>query len=131
MEVPQFIFELFEKELRSIQIELLKKVATKHGLNIEEVVADFLPEHLKIVPNTKTRIQVKKKHAPAEPPKAEVRCMARVWNRGKGGQCMRERLNNTRKCEYCSQHEKNRKHGRIDEQPSQKIFPQKANAVYK
>jgi len=127
MEVPQFIFELFEKELRSIQIQLLTKVATKKRLDVEELIKEFLPEHLKLVSNTKTRIQVKKTHEPSLPPKAEVRCMARVWNRGKGGQCTRERIQS----DYCSQHEKNRKHGRIDAPPSAEIFSHKSTSLYK
>jgi hypothetical protein len=136
MEVPQFIFELFEKELRSIQIDLLKKVATKNGLNVDELIKDFLPEHLKLVSNTKTRIQVQKKNEPPSPPKPEERCMARVWNRGKGGQCIRRRMSNendnkNEKCDYCSQHEKNRKHGRIDQPPSKEVFSQKSSVVYK
>ena len=128
MEMPQFIFELFEKELRTIQINLLKKVATKKGLDHAELVEDFLPKEIKLIPNTKTRIQVKKMHAPAEVPKPECRCMARVWNRGKGGQCLRTR-NDTN--QYCLQHIKNRKHGRIDEPPSETIFPKNTKAVYK
>jgi hypothetical protein len=138
METPQFIFELFEKELRAIQIKLLGKVATAKGLDPEELVMEFLPERsLRLVPNTKTIIQVKKKNAPPAPPPVESRCMARVWNRGKGGQCVRLRSsanssrNTTIKCDYCSQHAKNRKHGRIDEPPVKDVFPKEAKSVYK
>jgi hypothetical protein len=137
MEAPQFIFELFEKELRAIQIKLLGKVATAKGLDPEDLVEEFLPERgLRLVPNTKTIIQVKKKNAPPAPPSAESRCMARVWNRGKGGQCVRPRSSaskgeNVIKCDYCSQHTKNRKHGRIDESPGKDIFPKEAKSVYK
>jgi hypothetical protein len=136
METPQFIFELFEKELRNIQISLLRKVATSKGLDVEELINEFLPKELKLVPNTKTVIHVKKKNAPPTPPAPEVRCMARVWNRGKGGQCIRNRGeitndNHKQVSEYCSQHEKNRKHGRIDEPPSKEIFPKEAKSLYK
>ena len=138
MDTPQFIFELFEKELRNIQISLLRKVATSKGLDLEELINDFLPKELTLVPNTKTVIHVKKKNAPALPPTPELRCMARVWNRGKGGQCIRNRVeiinsnvNNKLLSEYCSQHEKNRKHGRIDEAPSKEIFPKEAKSLYK
>lgn len=128
MDTPQFIFDLFEKELRAIQISLLKKVAISRGLNHEELVEEFIPSKLTLVPNTKTRVQVKKTNAPPAPPSAENRCMGRVWNRGKGGQCIRNRGES---CEYCSQHLKNRKHGRIDESPSKDIFPKEAKSLYK
>jgi hypothetical protein len=141
MEAPQFIFELFEKELRAIQIKLLGKVATAKGLDPEDLIEEFLPEHgLRLILNTKTSIQVKKKNAPSAPPPAESRCMARVWNRGKGGQCVRPRSSgataaksgeNVSKSEYCSQHAKNRKHGRIDEPPGKEVFPKEAKSVYK
>lgn len=142
MDTPQFIFELFEKELRNIQISLLRKVATSKGLDLEELINDFLPKELTLIPNTKTIIHVKKKNAPPLPPAPELRCMARVWNRGKGGQCIRNRgelsncnansnVNNKQFSDYCSQHEKNRKHGRIDEPPSKDIFPKEAKSLYK
>lgn len=140
MEVPYFIFEIFEKELRNIQINLLKKVATKKGYSdseLEELCNEFLPEqsNLKLVPNTKTRIHIQKKNAESVVPKNEERCMARIWNRGKGGQCTRARFcneeANNELSEYCSQHIKNRKHGRIDEKPSEEIFPKDSKSLYK
>jgi hypothetical protein len=129
MDAPQFIFDLFESELRNIQKDLLKNVATKFNLNHEELVKEFLPEKLKLIPNTKISVSVHKKVAPRELPANEKRCMARVWNRGKGGQCTRFRMSSS--CEYCNQHEKNLKHGRIDETIKDKIFPKSANSLYK
>lgn len=133
MDVPYFIFEIFEKELRNIQINLLKKVATKKGYSnseLEELCNEFLPEqcNLKLVPNTKTRIHIQKKNTELSLPKNEERCMARIWNRGKGGQCTRCR---NALSEYCLQHIKNRKHGRIDEKPSEDIFPKDSKSIYK
>ena len=129
MEIPHFIFDLFEKELINIQQDLLKKVATKYSLNYDELIKDFLPKEVKLTPNTNTSIQIKKKQVQSEPPEATKRCMARIWNRGKGGQCIRGRSSETG--EYCSQHEKNRKHGRIDEPPNINIFPKDSKAIYK
>ena len=137
MDTPQFIFELFEKELRTIQISLLAKVAISHGLNHAELIEEFIPSRLILIPNTKTRVQVKKTNVTPSIPPPENRCMARVWNRGKGGQCIRSRgvIDNKSaaaiECEYCSQHQKNRKHGRIDEPPSKEIFPKEAKSLYK
>ena len=104
-------------------------MATKYKLDYENLVEEFIPTKIKLVPNTKTSIEIKKKNAPIKLPSLEERCMARVWNRGKGGQCIRTRFNDN--CEYCSQHEKNRKHGRIDEPPNGNIFPKESKAIYK
>lgn len=132
MDVPQFIFELFEKELKNIQKDLLKKVATKYNLNYDNLIQEFIPNTLTLVSNTKTSIEIKKKNVSFTPPTCDKRCMARVWNRGKGGQCIRYRINDTNNnYEYCSQHQKNRKHGRIDELPNQNIFPKDSKAIYK
>jgi len=131
MDVPCFIFEIFEKELRNIQIDLLKKVATKKGYDVEKFVNEFLPEqtNLRLIPNSKTKIQIQKKNvANKSLPEKDKQCMARVWNRGKGGQCTRLKFENN---EYCSQHIKNRKHGRIDESPSEEIFPKEFKSLYK
>ena len=132
METPQFIFDLLERELRTIQINLLEKVSVRYGLNRDDLIADFLPKQLVVVPNSKIVIEVKKCLKPHQIPSAENRCMARVWNRGKGGQCTRNQIKvETTESEYCSQHQKNRKHGRINEPASSEIFPRKSNALYK
>ena len=123
--------------MRNIQINLLKKVATRKSFSdaeLEELITDLLPEQatLKLVPNTKTRIHIQKKNTETAVPKNEERCMARIWNRGKGGQCTRSRLRQEdAMSEYCSQHIKNRKHGRIDEKPSEEIFPKDSKSLYK
>jgi hypothetical protein len=138
MDVPYFIFEIFEKELYNLQKNLLKKVATNKNLNFEELVKEFLDDTstLKLVSNTKTRVQIEKKNTEKQSvPSPNKRCLARIWNRGKGGQCTRSRLcdedDGSIKSDYCSQHIKNRKHGRIDESPSQEIFPKEFKSLYK
>ena len=133
MDMPHFIFDPFEKELLNIQKELLKKVATKYSLNYDELLNDLLPKEVKLIPNTKTSIQIKKNNNPITPPSQQDRCMARVWNRGKGGQCLRNRIEDKDGTilEYCSQHKNNRKHGRIDELPNNKIFPKESKSLYK
>ena len=131
--MPHFIFDLFEKELLNIQKELLSKVATKYKLNFDQLIEEFLPKEVKLISNTKTSIQIKKIHKPFVPPLAQNRCMARVWNRGKGGQCLRNRFEdeNGNIIDYCSQHKNNRKHGRIDESPNNNIFPKESKSLYK
>lgn len=124
---PEFIFDILSDELRKDKISLLEKVATKYKLNLNELISEFI-EPEEIIPKTKISINIEKKLEPRKPP-TENRCMARIWGRGKGGQC-------TRKCcesggEYCSQHISIRKHGRIDESVPKEKFPQKSKCLYK
>jgi hypothetical protein len=129
MDAPNFIFELFQNELIYMQKHLIHKIATKYNLDEAALVNEFIPAHsLKLVPNTKVSVVVKKKLEAKQIPDIKNRCVARVWNRGKGGQCTRLKHED---CEYCAQHKSNTKHGRIDEKADKAIFPQSSHAVYK
>ncbi len=126
---PQFIFDLLQTELISINRELLKRVVNKYDLDENEVINEFLPTKLKIIPNEKKSVEIVHKATPRKPPENEKqRCMARVWNRGKGGQCIRFRIKN---CEFCCQHKEKIKHGRIDEEVPRELFQKQSNAIYK
>ena len=127
-QTPQFILELLEKELRRVQSDLLEKVATKYNLDHAELVESFLPKQLKVCPTKDVAITVTKKHTPLAPAPAEVRCMARIWNRGKGGQCTRARREDS---EYCTHHMHNRKHGKIEDVLPRQLYPAHSSALYK
>lgn len=122
---PEFIFDILNDELRKHDISLLEKVATKYKLNLDELISEFI-EPVEIIPKTKISIQIEKKLEPRKPP-TQDRCMARIWGRGKGGQCTRKCMENS---EYCSQHISIRKHGRIDETVPKDLFPQKSKCLY-
>jgi hypothetical protein len=129
MDAPNFIFELFQNELENMQKTLIRKIANKYKLDEAEIINEFIPTRsLKLVPNTKVSVVVKKKLETKQVPESKSRCVARVWNRGKGGQCTRLKHED---CEFCTQHKSNRKHGRIDEKADKTIFPQSSYAVYK
>lgn len=128
MDVPNFIHDILEHELRQLHIGLLEKVALKHGLIATELVAEFIPDRLTIVPNSKVKVCVKKKVASTRIVEDARQCMARVWNRGKGGRCTRTKHGS---CDYCCQHAENRKHGRIDEPVVKDLFPKDSASLYK
>jgi hypothetical protein len=125
---PQYIFELLEKELYDHNETLLKNVATKYNVNPEIIFADFLKKKLNIISDEDVIIEITKKNNPKKPTNEDTRCMARIWNRGKGGQCSR---NKSEDCDYCSQHKEKRKHGRIDEIVPRELFQKKSNVLYK
>jgi hypothetical protein len=121
-DIPSFIFTVLNKELFEIQRGLLERIANDKGLDATELVATYLSDPLVVTPNTKTKIEVVKKKDPRPPPEADNRCMARVWNRGRGGQCTRTRSGTD--CDLCANHAKMQvlKHGRIDDRPPPGVF---------
>lgn len=135
MNQPKYIFEILQEELRQTHISLLKKIAKKYNINEKEILEfiDIPNEKNKIIPNSRISINVAKKVETRKEAPNNMRCLARIWGRGTGGQCTRKCLtdSNGAKSEYCLQHQNTRKHGRIDETPPKDKFPQKPNSLYK
>jgi hypothetical protein len=131
MEAPNFIFKLFEKEIIRIQTELLENVATKYDMDKDALIQEFIGG-VTLVPSSKINIVVHKQLNPRTPPNEDNRCRARIWNRGRGGQCMRSRIDsNGDECKYCYQHATRRKLGTIDEPPDKSQFPKTPTSLYK
>ena len=128
--VPEFVFTLLNKELYDIQCRLLERVAADHGMDHTDLVERYLRDPLEIVPNTKTKVEVVRRQDPRPPPEPCQRCMARIWNRGKGGQCTRRRAGEG---DYCANHAKGPlRHGRIDERAPKEVFrPSASSSLYK
>lgn len=125
MEAPAFIFECLEKELWTIQVNLLQKVATKYDLDLEELQRECL-QPVTVSADEQAYICKRQRRKPL--PEDDKRCLARVWNRGKGGQCTRM------KCEggdFCKQHMSGCRHGIIGEAPPKKVFGKTTRALYK
>jgi len=66
--------------------------------------------------------------AGAGPPDEENLCMARTWNCGAGGRCKRPRSSGS---DLCIQHEKNLKHGRLDDPPTEELRRKMAKTARK
>lgn len=128
MDTPSYLWNLLEEEILRIERDILKKVATKYNLDYEEIQKEFLNEPMKMIPNKDVSIVIKKEVKPKTKIEKENQCCARVWNRGKGGQCTRKKKDGE---DYCTQHINNRKHGDITDKPDRAIFPKKSNALYK
>jgi len=128
MDAPAYLCNLLELELYRVQKSLLQDVATKYNLPYEELVQEFLASPLRMVPNKSISIVVKKKIDPKPAPPDDHRCHARVWNRGRGGQCTRPHKPEN---EYCAQHLVHRKHGDVRDKPDRTVFSGHAHALYK
>lgn len=121
--VPEFIFALLEDEIRKIQVQLLKRVANEYLLEEDELIASLLPA--KPVHVTTERVKIFRRAAPKSVAEEDTRCQARIWNRGRGGQCTRKHGKDDKLCtQHSSILEKrgNLKYGWINEPPSSDIF---------
>lgn len=128
METPAYLWNLLEVEIYRIQSELLQRIATKYGLKHDQLMEEFIAAPLKLVPNKKITIEVRKKIQPKPSPSDDLRCCARIWNRGKGGQCTRPKKTDS---DYCAQHSTHLKHGDIREKVDRSIFPKQSQCLYK
>lgn len=124
MDTPAFIFDLLNKELQSIQEKMCREIAEKYNLDFDEVSRPYLT----IIKETEVKVFICKKTKGRKVPDVEERCRARVWNRGKGGQCCRSLKDGTL---FCAQHREVRKHGVIADAPDRDIFPRKTRIIYK
>jgi hypothetical protein len=103
-------------------------VASKYNLSHADLVDEFLTPHLQIIPTATEKITVKKKKNPPPPAPEEERCWARIWNRGKGGQCTKRRVEDH---DFCKAHLKQRKHGDFREEVPREIYPHRSAVYYK
>ncbi len=129
MDHPSFIYQLLNDEIKRIKIKLIEDICEKLKVEDdkkEQLINEFI-NNIQIIPNAKMKIEVKKKFEPRQPAEIKCRCLGRIWNRGKGGQCTRQKLGDS---DYCKQHISNLKHGRIDEPINREQFP-KTKAIYK
>lgn len=127
MDVPAFLFDLLNQQLQEIQEQLLERVAKKYELDVRKVKEEFLTP-LVLVPEKKEKVIICKKQKGRKLPCDEQRCMARIWNRGKGGQCTRFQKEGA---VFCCQHLEKRKHGTITEAPPKEVFQHNTKILYK
>lgn len=128
-DIPSFIFDVLEEELYQIQLQLLQRVCETYNLDVKDAQARLLPSkpQLQIIPKSHKIVEVVQRKPTRPPADEENRCQARVWNRGRGGQCTRNKKDGG---ELCAQHSKHLRHGLIYETPPNDIFSTR-RALYK
>jgi len=114
-ELDALVVPLLAKGLILGPIEdILKLVSKDFNIPYADLYSRYLGLDIDIISSKLETLTIKKKK-PRAPPPPEERCMARVWNGGKGDQCKRRH----RESEYCTLHqrqasENKMKYGRID-----------------
>lgn len=112
-----------------MQSKLLQKVANKYQLSHQTLLEEFLPDPtLHLIPASCENIVVKKKQTRKQPTPEDERCCARIWNRGKGGQCTKRQVDGS---DYCKAHLSNRKHGDFRDAVPREIYPHRSAVYYK
>lgn len=130
MEVASFLASFLEHEFHTIHEVWIEKIAKKYDLDAEELKKEFLSP-LTIQSNEGTQIIITKKKG-REPPKANERCTARIWNKGLGGQCTRKLIKDGLCYQHCKELEKNKqlRHGYYQDKPPMNVFTGKHNTIY-
>jgi len=128
MSLPEFLHDIIKDEILQIQKELLRKVAKQYNLSEEKLFSEMLQDNasLHVVSNTDIKVEIIRKQMPRKSVPDSERCIARIWNRGKGGQCTRRISNSDHKMctHHCKEYDANGKlrHGTMNDTPPKDLF---------
>jgi hypothetical protein len=93
IELPKFVLGIFQKEINDIKLKLIKKIAKDYYLDEEELIKNYIC-NIELINKNLENIQIVKKNNYNSKLKSGNRCLARVYNSGKGSQCKRSRNKN-------------------------------------
>tara|TARA_Y100000591_G_C21767287_1_gene663528 strand:- start:224 stop:637 length:414 start_codon:yes stop_codon:yes gene_type:complete len=122
-DLPLFVKGIFEKEINNIKINLIKHIAKDYSLNEEELIKKYTCD-IEIINKKIENIQITKKNNYNSNLNKEDRCLARVYNNGKGAQCKRSKKHD----DLCTLHynilikEDKLKYGLITEPKPNNVF---------
>lgn len=130
--IPDFIFELFQNEIKKINMLFLKKICEHYHINFEEAKM-YVEKDLKFSLELSNMEQIKivKKQKLLDP---EERCIARVYNNKEMHvyQCTRKKYD----CDFCKRHKKMNdkdglKHGTIKDSLPGELIPKELKKLKK
>lgn len=106
--VPDFILNLFQNEIRKINLQMLEKFCKVFNVDIEDAKIK-LKDQLNIVfePVKNEIVTIVKKQKEIDPDK---RCNARVLRKYEMGQCSRKKIED---CIFCKKHQKMNDAGKL------------------
>ena len=90
VELPNFVIGIFQNEVNKIKINLIKQIAKDFHLDEEELIEQYTCD-MKIINKNLENIQISRKNNYNSNIDKDDRCLARVYNNGKGAQCKRSK----------------------------------------
>ena len=125
-ELPVFVKSIFQNEINKIKINLIKQIANDYYLDEEELIKEYACD-INIISKKMENIEIVKKNKYNNDISKNHRCLARVYNNGKGGQCKRSKnIDNLCTLHYNQLQKNNKlKYGLITEPKPADIFHNK------
>lgn len=126
IELPVFVKTIFEEKINEIKINLIKQISKDYFLDEEELIKQYTCD-IQIISNKMENIEIIKKNKYNNDISKKDRCIARVYNNGKGGQCKRSKNINNLCTLHHNQLNKNKtlKYGLITEPKPLELFHNK------
>mgnify|MGYP006099314013 CR=1 FL=1 len=90
IELPIFVTTIFQTEINKIKLNLIKQIAEDYYLDEEELIKEYACD-INIISSKMENIEIVKKNKYNNDISKNHRCLARVYNNGKGGQCKRSK----------------------------------------
>jgi len=126
VELPNFVIGLFQNEINKIKINLIKQICKDFYLDEEELIKEYTCD-INLINKNLENIQIVKKNNYNSNLSDDDRCLARIYNNGKGARCKRSKNDG----KLCTLHNKiltregKLKCGYIDEPRPNGVFPNK------
>lgn len=115
--IPDFIVKLFEKEIYSININILHAICKRYSIDFDdakETLKKDLNINLDVVKNDIYNLKISKKRTYGKNTPQEKRCIGRVYHKQDNEyvQCIRKKQGD---CNTCKTHSKSCPYGTIDD----------------
>lgn len=126
IELPKFVIGIFQNEVNKIKINLIKQICKDFYLDEEELIKEYICD-INLINKNLENIQIVKKNNYNSELSNDDRCLARIYNNGKGARCKRSKNCNG----LCTLHNNilNRngklKYGYINKPKPKSAFPNK------
>lgn len=122
-DIPLFVKDLLKQEINNIKLNLLKKISEDYDIDEDELKERYACD-VEMISKSLENVEITKKHKYGSKVPNDMRCNARVWNKGSGGRCKRS-INKNKLCTLHNRYiEKNGKlkYGLITEKKSKEVF---------
>lgn len=99
VELPSLVIKLFQAEIAEIQASLITEISADYNLDRDELINRYieLESNMEIISSKIMKLSITKCQPEIE---SEVRCNARIWNKGMGARCKRKQQESSNLCKF-------------------------------